>query len=37
MDIPPVIVIRKRDGDLILEYLGKSSKVKLHVDFDIVR
>lgn len=35
--VPPVIVIKLKDGNAILEELKQGRKVKLHVDFDMVK
>ena len=38
-NLPPVVVISKEQGDLIMEYLEKKgsseSSVRMHVDFDM--
>lgn len=35
--IPPVILIKKTEGDVLFEELDKGTKIVLHVDFDMVR
>lgn len=34
--IPPVILIKKVDGDILYDELNKGTKIVLHVDFDMV-
>lgn len=35
--IPPLILIKKKDGDILNEELNKGTNVVLHVDFDMVK
>lgn len=35
--IPPVILIKKTEGDVLYDELEKGTKIVLHVDFDMVR